>query len=192
MDFQSLSPLKMTALVLLAITSLALATPSPVVRDDGAGPGFVHPANGDCVDYTILTNVTFPSLTYVYPIWKDDHDVAAFLFNMSTKDAAKGSFQPYGSTVNNVTTTYSISATFCSPKSKNGKENTVLVATHGGGYDRRCVRALCRLNRLQFHFIYTIYGSLLTFSQILGFQLPTREVQFRPGCIGCRVLHFLL
>ncbi|KAF2651551.1 alpha/beta-hydrolase [Lophiostoma macrostomum CBS 122681] len=127
----------MTALAFAAIVSLALAHPHSVGRDYGTYPDFVHPANGDCTDYTIQTNVTFPSLTYAYPKWKDDHDVAAFLFNMSTKDAAKGSFQPYMDPPQNVTRTYGVSATFCSPKSKNGKEDNVIVATHGGGYDRR-------------------------------------------------------
>ena len=123
-----------------ALFSLVLATPTPAAADYSTSPGYVHPSNGNCVDYTIDTKVSFPSLTWGYPKWKDDYDVAAFLFNMTSKDAGTGAFKPFGDgTTKNVTESYKISATFCSPKTAKGKESTVLLATHGGGYDRRSV-----------------------------------------------------
>jgi len=62
--------------------------------------------------------------------------VVEFLTEIARKDSAEV-FHPL-SGVKNVTDTYEVAATFCTPKkTKGGKEKTVLLATHGLGYDRR-------------------------------------------------------
>ena len=123
---------------LAALVSTTRGSPTPSIRDYQTYPDWVHPSNGKCVDYNVSSTITYPAFTYVYPKFQDDHDVDAFLFNMTTKDATLfNSFQPLDPVSQNKTSTFIISATFCSPKNQNGKENTVLVATHGAGYDRR-------------------------------------------------------
>ncbi|KAF2118209.1 Alpha/Beta hydrolase protein [Lophiotrema nucula] len=97
---------------------------------------YAHPSNGNCEDYTVKESITSPNLHWAYPIFKDNYDVAGFLFNMTRKDRAT-TFVPFDG-IQNVTDTYEVSGTFCSPKTlRGGKEKTVLVATHGLGYDRR-------------------------------------------------------
>ena len=57
---------------------------------------------------------------------------------MTRKDTATV-FNPIAGS-ENVTKTYSVAGTFCTPKeTKNGKENTILLATHGLWYDGRYV-----------------------------------------------------
>lgn len=120
----------------LALTHLSGATPAPEVI------GISYPKNGICTDYTVKNTITSQNNVYGLPKFRDNFDVAASLFNISqlfrqTPEQGSISFNPF-SGVENITASYTLAGTFCRPKAqKDGKEKTVLVATHGLGYDRR-------------------------------------------------------
>ncbi|KAH8685770.1 Alpha/Beta hydrolase protein, partial [Tricladium varicosporioides] len=66
--------------------------------------------------------------------FNDDFDVVDFVSNLARRDS-KTAFNPFSGT-KNVTGAYTIGATFCSPKKDSPKTGTLLLATHGLGYDR--------------------------------------------------------
>ncbi|KAF2464114.1 alpha/beta-hydrolase [Lindgomyces ingoldianus] len=115
-----------------ALPLLNLISASPTIHHDE----YRHPSNGICTDYTIKSEVTSNDFVWGLDHFNDNYDVAAFLFNNSRKDTFT-TFQPFSGT-KNVTKQFEVAATFCTPEEmKGGKEKTVLVATHGLGYDRR-------------------------------------------------------
>ena len=127
----------------LALSSTAYAAPaiSKQLSTRSDYPGYAHPTNGNCQDYTLNYTVTTSNYVWGDPKLQNDFDTADLLFNITSQDDAldlTGSFSPFNGT-QNVTAEYSISGTFCSPKTPkgNGTEQTVLVATHGFGFDRR-------------------------------------------------------
>lgn len=103
-----------------------------------------YPSNGDCIDYTIKETITATEYIWAVPRWKDNFDVATFLFSLARKDA-QSQPQPLNGT-KEVTADYEVSGTFCSPKErKSRKESTVLLATHGLGYDKQWVFQICTI-----------------------------------------------
>jgi len=88
-----------------------------------------------CVSYTIPLTITSENFVFNITKFKNDLDLAHVITDIARKDS-NATFHPV-SGVENVTAQYSISGTFCSPKtpSGNGREKTVLLATHGIGYD---------------------------------------------------------
>ncbi|KAF2653300.1 alpha/beta-hydrolase [Lophiostoma macrostomum CBS 122681] len=130
-----------TTLVLaLALSNSAYSIPtvSSQLHKRADYPGYTYPSNGNCRDYSIKSTQTTKDLIWSYPRLENDFDTAALLFNITSKDDALGSFQPFNDTKEH-SAEYEISGTFCSPKALkgNGTEKTVLVATHGFGFDRR-------------------------------------------------------
>ncbi|KAF2256696.1 alpha/beta-hydrolase [Trematosphaeria pertusa] len=121
---------------LVALFLSQFASSIPIQPSRGPDPGYAHPSNGICADYTIKEEITTTNQIWVYPPLANDFDVAQALANISSKEPSTG-YQPLSGVVN-VTKTYEIAGTFCTPKEKKGgKETIVLVATHGVGYDRR-------------------------------------------------------
>ncbi|KAI9687994.1 MAG: hypothetical protein M1820_010356 [Bogoriella megaspora] len=97
---------------------------------------FQHPSNGVCTRYTVREEVASSDPVWGLPKFQDNYDVMSFLVNFSRKDSATA-FHPI-SGYQNVTKTYEVAGTFCTPTSpKNGKEKTVLLASHGIWYDGR-------------------------------------------------------
>ena len=95
---------------------------------------YPHPINGICTDYTISEEVTWTKSKWGLPEPQNNFDIAAIRTSFGALDIP---FNPI-SGVENQTNTYRLSATFCTPvEKKGGKENIVLLASHGGGYDRR-------------------------------------------------------
>lgn len=90
------------------------------------------PANADCRDYSIPVTVISENLQWTGPRWTDDYELVDFL----TVSASRSSASPYGNATEE-SGSYTIGATFCAPKNGGAKAKTVLVATHGLGYDRR-------------------------------------------------------
>lgn len=90
-----------------------------------------------CVDYTIPVTITSENLKFSFPPFEDNYDLTDFVSKFVRKDS-NTTFHPING-AENVTATYDISATFCSPKvpNSNGREKTVLLATHGLAYDGR-------------------------------------------------------
>ncbi|KAF2728929.1 alpha/beta-hydrolase [Polyplosphaeria fusca] len=125
-------------LATLSLSSLVAGVPSNTPANCEIAPPtstFVTPKNGDCKDYTITDKVTSENLIWAQPKFKDNYDVAAWLFNETRKDSRQV-FHPFADP-ENVTAEYTLAGTFCKPKKMNGNETTVLLATHGLGYDRR-------------------------------------------------------
>lgn len=90
-----------------------------------------------CKDYSISLNITSPVLTPVYPKFEDSFDVAGFINSINARDADV-SFNPFlNGLTHPVNAMYTISATVCSPTSSTAKGKTLLLATHGLGYDRK-------------------------------------------------------
>ncbi|KAH7356793.1 Alpha/Beta hydrolase protein [Rhexocercosporidium sp. MPI-PUGE-AT-0058] len=85
-----------------------------------------------CQEYTIPVNVTSQVFIASYPRFKDNFDVVQFFTTLGSRS----SLVPF-SGAKNVTAAYSIGATICSPCKSTRKEKTLLLASHGLGYDRR-------------------------------------------------------
>ncbi|KAL1604047.1 hypothetical protein SLS60_005639 [Paraconiothyrium brasiliense] len=125
------------ALSALALTPFALSTPapSPPSQSSTTYPDFVHPSNGDCKDYLVNSTVTWPQLQWNQTNYKNNYEVVSLLAKIG--EQGKVSFNPFSGS-KNVIKTFQTGGTFCKPKVlKAGKEDTVLVATHGAGFDRR-------------------------------------------------------
>jgi len=123
-----------TLLSTLALARVTVSAPAPQ-HPNTTYPDFVHPSNGVCTDYTVTETITYPALQWATTRFADNHDVVALLADLSSKDGL--STPPFGGK-ENTTKTFEIAGTFCKPVSeKDGKETTVLVATHGLGFDRR-------------------------------------------------------
>jgi hypothetical protein len=100
-----------------------------------AYPDFVHPSNGDCKDYLVNSTVTYSQLHWNEKLYKNNYDVVSLLSKIAIQ--GKAPFAAF-SGAQDVTKTFQIAGTFCKPKGQKArKESTVLVATHGAGFDRR-------------------------------------------------------
>ncbi|KAF2187680.1 alpha/beta-hydrolase [Zopfia rhizophila CBS 207.26] len=124
--------LSVAILIAFGLSTQVAATPTLTLNSSE----YRHPPNGICEDHTVKEEVTSTDFVWGIDKFKDNYDVAAFLTNVARKDSSKV-FNPFSGT-KNVTKKYEVSGTFCTPKvKKDGKETTVLLATHGLGYDRR-------------------------------------------------------
>ena len=101
-----------------------------------ATDGVYHPPNAVCEDFEIPLTVSTPALVWKAPEWDNNYDLTDFVSLAATRPSADfplpmtsgGSFE------GNVT----IAGTFCSPKQPSGgHKQTVLLATHGLGFDGR-------------------------------------------------------
>ena len=123
----------------LALSVLAVLSRIRAVVASPAQNTYVHPSNGICTDYTVKEEVTSTDPIWGLPKFETNFDIAYFLFNSTRKDSQVNTLSPI-SGYQNRTKTYTVAATFCSPrKPVSGKETTVLLATHGLGYDGRYV-----------------------------------------------------
>jgi hypothetical protein len=86
-----------------------------------------------CKDYKIALNITSKDYTWGLPLNENDYDITTITTNIARWDA-NVTLNPI-SGVAPVTALYEISGTFCSPSG--GGDGTVLIATHGFGFDRR-------------------------------------------------------
>lgn len=121
----------------LFLSPFAYSTPAPLTRSSTAYPGFIHPSNGNCKDYIINSTVTYTQLQWSEPLYKNNYDVIKLLSKIAIQ--GKVPFSAFNGT-QDVTKTFQVAGTFCKPKELKGeKESTVLVATHGAGFDRRSV-----------------------------------------------------
>jgi pimeloyl-ACP methyl ester carboxylesterase len=85
----------------------------------------------DCVPYLIPLTVTSENYVFNLTKFSNNLDVASLSANVAGSDF----FHPVAG-LKNETATYTVSATFCSPKEPaGGREKTVLLATHGLAYD---------------------------------------------------------
>jgi hypothetical protein len=101
----------------------------------GAIPTTYTPSNANCNNYDIPVSVSTTGIDWIAPKWTNDTGLIDFVSLTSSRTTANFS-SPVGGSVN-LTGQYTISATFCSPKTQTNKSANVLLATHGLGYDRR-------------------------------------------------------
>jgi hypothetical protein len=88
-----------------------------------------------CKSFKIPVSVNSTELVYALPPFQSDFDVADFLATAGGRSAPDLSSLFSGT--KNVSATYEIGATFCTPaQGKGGHKDTVLIATHGLGFDR--------------------------------------------------------
>jgi len=90
-----------------------------------------------CEEYIIPVNVTSQVLIPKYPQFEDSYDVVGFVNDLTRRDS-NTTFSPFAG-VKSATASYTIGATICIPNKNGGGNKTLLVASHGLGYDRRHV-----------------------------------------------------
>lgn len=123
------------SLLVASLLPLAAVYASPTPHNPA--PGYVHPSNGVCIDYNITEEVTAPIPVFSHPPFESNYDIAELLINM-TRISADGQTPSPIAGFENATRPYTVSGTFCAPREpREGRETTVLVATHGIMYDRR-------------------------------------------------------
>jgi hypothetical protein len=106
----------------------------------GASPhGYPHHDNlKSCVDYTIPVTVTSENFIWGLPKFKNNYDVADLFTNLGSRTAGTD-FVPFNNILNQ-TASYEISGRFCTPvHPTGGKEEIVLLASHGVNFDKRYV-----------------------------------------------------
>jgi hypothetical protein len=118
--------------VVLALSSIipsSRATSIPVERP--------YSLAAQCKTYNIPLSITSQNYIFGFPKFKNDFDLIDIVTDITRKDS-NVTFNPVVG-IENVTAAYTISGTFCSPKapSQNGREKTILMATHGIAYDGR-------------------------------------------------------
>jgi hypothetical protein len=105
--------------IYLAFASLVLGSPTKSAKI--------------CHHYTLPITITTTNLVWGLPEFQNNYDITSFTTNLSTWDS-NITFNPIAGTAE-VTASYKISGTFCSPTK--GGSGTVLLATHGLGFDQR-------------------------------------------------------
>lgn len=115
--------------LILAFCALAAAwsTSAPEVT-------FV-PKGAKCQDYTIPVTITPEIRPWNATKWTDNYGFIDFLTRAATRMGA-GVILPVGDPVNQ-TASFKISATFCTPEKPGEHSKTVLLATHGLGFDKK-------------------------------------------------------
>lgn len=103
-----------------------------------ASLAFAHPREETkiCRDYVLPVTVTSGNYVWGLPTLETNYDVVTFTANLSRWDA-NVTFHPVSGFHPNVTASYKIAGTFCAPAK--GDSKTVLLASHGLGFDRTCV-----------------------------------------------------
>ncbi|KAK5946190.1 hypothetical protein PMZ80_000331 [Knufia obscura] len=104
----------------LCLAALARSTPLPQVKKS-------------CQRYTLPLNITSLNLKWALEPLETNEGAAAYNTQTGRRDA-QSVFHPVTLPTTPETAIYTISGTFCQPTS--GGNGTVLLATHGGGYDR--------------------------------------------------------
>lgn len=107
-------------LSVLCLTALARSSPLPQTKRS-------------CQEYEFVVNTTSLNLKWAIDPIENNEDVVGFLANAGRRDH-ESVFHPLTLPTAPEKGMYTISGTFCQPP--NGGNGTVLIATHGGGYDR--------------------------------------------------------
>jgi hypothetical protein len=99
-----------------------------------------HPSNAKCVDYSIPVSIIATGVDFIASKWKDNYELMDFVSHTVTRPGANFT-PPIGGSVD-LSGDYKISGTFCTPKTNTENSSTVLLASHGLGFDRKLVN--CR------------------------------------------------
>jgi hypothetical protein len=90
-----------------------------------------YPPAAECEEYMIPVEITSMGFPFNGTKWETDYDLEDFLSLATTRPSA--GFPGVLSAPVSESATYNIAASFCTPKQKNTKSKTVILATHGIG-----------------------------------------------------------
>ncbi|RFU27310.1 hypothetical protein B7463_g9030, partial [Scytalidium lignicola] len=90
-----------------------------------------YPPAAHCEEYLVPLPITAEQAVFNATKWETPYDLEAFFSTLTTRPSA-GFAAPLTAPVT-LTKTVEIAASFCTPKKTNGKEKTVILATHGIG-----------------------------------------------------------
>lgn len=93
-----------------------------------------YPPTANCVEYKIPVTAMSTNAVFPLPKWEDNYVLEDFFAVATTRAGAN--YPGFGNKTVVDNSTYEIAASFCSPKKTNGKETTVILATHGIGQAR--------------------------------------------------------
>lgn len=126
--------MRLSILTLTGALSVALALPS----NDAYSTD--NSKSRKCQDYNIPLDITsiVNETSAAFPPFKSNLDVVNFVFNTVRRDT-KTIYMPLSPTQKSVTTSYNIAGTICTPVNPTSN-STVILATHGLGFDRRQVK----------------------------------------------------
>jgi pimeloyl-ACP methyl ester carboxylesterase len=126
---------KAALLLAQTISTTATALPYDSRPNDSGSFGTLqqsyYPPTADCVDYMIPVDIVSSNMFFNFTKWNTDFDLEDFLSIATTRASANFPGVLEGPT--DEAATFNIAASFCEPKVKNGKEKTVILATHGIG-----------------------------------------------------------
>lgn len=91
-----------------------------------------YPASANCWEFEVPVTVTSENIVLKFPDWKDHYALQDFLTDVTSRPGANRPSAIVGT--KNETASYTIAASFCTPK-KPGKK-TIILATHGIGQAR--------------------------------------------------------
>ncbi|KAI9757587.1 MAG: hypothetical protein M4579_003399 [Chaenotheca gracillima] len=118
--------------ILLSLLGLALCA----LVEAHSGKSTYYPPRAKCVEYLIPVSVSTPVLVWNTTKWEDNYGLVDYVSVDSTRVDA-GFPGPVTTSPEPYTGSFKVAATFCTPKHpKNGREKTVLLASHGLGFDR--------------------------------------------------------
>ncbi|OQO01388.1 hypothetical protein B0A48_12943 [Cryoendolithus antarcticus] len=93
-----------------------------------------YPANAHCVEYTVPISISYDRVNFNFSQWPDNSALEQSLVDFTTRPTAG-----FPSIVNGTvheTADCTVAASFCTPRKPDGKEMTVILATHGIGPGR--------------------------------------------------------
>jgi hypothetical protein len=122
--------------ILIALFLTILRVTKATVVDDWPFPQYVNysPADADCVEYIIPAILSARIFKFNAPQWNNDYDLIDYVTLSASRKHPGSSLQSLTSPFD-FDGNFTISATYCSPKTKEWK-GSVLVATHGLGFNR--------------------------------------------------------
>ncbi|KAF2755735.1 alpha/beta-hydrolase [Pseudovirgaria hyperparasitica] len=111
--------------------ALAISNPSPSVYATLTQP--FYPPNANCIELRVPVTISYERLTFKFPGWKDDFALQDFLTAVTSREGANIP-SPITGAIND-TSSYTIAASFCTPRQEDRKK-TIILATHGIGQAR--------------------------------------------------------
>lgn len=91
-----------------------------------------YPPSANCLEFKVPVTITSENLVFNITEWNDDYALQDFLTLVTTRDGTDIPSPVVGT--KNETATYTIAASFCTPKEYSKK--TIILATHGIGQPR--------------------------------------------------------
>lgn len=127
----------MSSLLIVVISLLVRTFASPLASNSTLGGMSpltqpYYPPAADCMEFQVPVTITSDNLVFNFPDWKDDYALSDFLTLVTTRPSANLTSPIVGT--KNETATYTIAASFCTPKGPS--KRTIILATHGIGQAR--------------------------------------------------------